>query len=80
VKSSIEDLLGEIVAKDPALAGKVYVLSDCMSAVTVPDGKGGFVADFTPQAEDALRRFADAGMHVVRSTDPIDSWPDIQLA
>jgi nicotinamidase-related amidase len=80
VRSSIEDLLGEIVAKDPALARKVYVLSDCMSAVTVPDGKGGFAADFTPQAEDALRRFADAGMHVVRSTDPIDSWPDIQLA
>src|SRR3990172_7541705 len=80
VKSSIEDLLGEIVAKDPALAGKVYVLSDCMSAVTVPDGKGGFVADFPPQADDALRPFADAGMHVARSTDPIDSWPDIQLA
>lgn len=80
VKSSIEDLLGEIVAQDPALARKVYVLSDCMSAVTVPDGKGGFVADFTPQAEEALRRFAGAGMHVVRSTDPIESWPDIQLA
>jgi len=80
VRSSIEDLLGEIVAQDPALARKVYVLSDCMSAVTVPDGKGGLVADFTPQAEDALRRFADAGMHVVRSTDPIESWPDIDLA
>lgn len=80
VKSSIEDLLGEIVTQDPALARKVYVLADCMSAVTVPDGKGGFVADFTPQAEDALRRFADAGMHVVRSTDPIEAWPDLQLA
>lgn len=80
VKSSIEDLLGEIVTQDPALARKVYVLADCMSAVTVPDGKGGFVADFTPQAEDALRRFADAGMHVVRSTDPIEVWPDLQLA
>jgi nicotinamidase-related amidase len=80
VKSSLEDLLAEIVARDPALARKVYVLADCMSAVTVPDGKGGFAADFTPQAEAALRRFADAGMHVVRSTDPIDSWPGIQLA
>ena len=47
-----------------------------MSAVTVPDGKGGFVADFTPQAEAALQRFADAGMHLVKSTDPIASWPD----
>jgi nicotinamidase-related amidase len=74
VKSSIDDLLGEILAQDPALARKVYVLVDCMSAVTVPDGRGGFMADFTPQAEEALRRFADAGMHLVRSTDPIESW------
>jgi nicotinamidase-related amidase len=79
VKSSIDDLLAEIVAQDKTLARKVYVLADCMSAVTVPDGKGGFVADFTPQADEALRRFADAGMHVVRSTDPIQGWPDIQL-
>jgi len=77
VKSSIDDLLDEILAKDPALAKKVYVLRDCMSSVTVPDGKGGFVADFTPEAEAALERIADAGMHVVRSTDPIASWLDL---
>jgi len=47
--------------------------------VTVPDGKGGFVADFTAQAEAALARFANAGMHLVRSTDPIASWPGIKL-
>jgi nicotinamidase-related amidase len=75
VKSSIDDLLGEIVAQDPKLARKVYVLTDCMSSVTVPDGKGGFHADFTPQAEDAQRRFADAGMHLVTSTTPIANWP-----
>ena len=80
VKSSIDDLLEEIVAQDRQLARKVYVLADCMSAVTVPDGKGGFVADFTPQAEEALKRFADAGMNVVRSTDPIDTWPGIHLS
>jgi nicotinamidase-related amidase len=80
VKSSIDDLLHEIVAQDKVLARKVYILSDCMSSVTVPDGKGGFSADFTPQAEQALRRFADAGMHVVRSTDPIASWPGIHLS
>jgi hypothetical protein len=50
-----------------------------MSAVTVPDGAGGFVADFTPQAEAALQRFADAGMNLVRSTDPIAAWPGIRL-
>jgi nicotinamidase-related amidase len=76
VKSTIDDLLNEIVAKDPALARKVYVMRDCMSAVAVPDGKGGFIADFTPDAEAALTRFAAAGMHVVDSTDPVDSWKD----
>ena len=80
VKSSIDDLLGEIVAQDKALARKVYILADCMSAVTVPDGKGGFFADFTPQAEEALRRFADAGMHVVRSTESLETWPGLHLA
>jgi nicotinamidase-related amidase len=80
VKSSIDDLLDEIARVDKALARKVYVLSDCMSAVTVPDGKGGFGADFTPQAEEALARFRAAGMHVVRSTDPIETWPDLAKA
>lgn len=79
VKSSIDDLLDEVRAHDPALAKKVYVLTDCMSSVTVPDGKGGFVADFTADAERAQQRFADAGMHLVRSTDPIASWPDVGL-
>lgn len=81
VKSSIEDLLDEIRAKDERLARKVYVLSDCMSAVAVPDAAkpGQFVADFTPQAEAALRRFADAGMHVVESTTPVEAWPDIRI-
>ena len=75
VKSTIDDLLGEIAAKDPSLAKKVYLMTDCMSAVTVPDGKGGLAADFTTQAEAALQKFADAGMNLVRSTDPITSWP-----
>ena len=79
VKSSIDDFLTEIRLKDESLVQRVYVLGDCMSAVTVPDGSGGFAVDFTPQAEEALIKFADAGMHVVNSTDPIDSWPDIRL-
>jgi nicotinamidase-related amidase len=74
VKSTIDDLLAEIAVQDPALANKVYLVTDCMSAVTVPDGNGGLAADFTAQAEAALQRFADAGMHLVKSTDPITSW------
>jgi len=79
VKSSIDDLLAEIVATDPALARKVYIMTDCMSSVTVPDGSGGFVADFTPEAEAALQRFADAGMHLVRSTDALAGWQGLHL-
>jgi nicotinamidase-related amidase len=74
VKSSIDDILSEIAAQDRALARKIYLLTDCMSSVTVPDGKGGLAADFTPEAEKALQKFADAGMNLVKSTDPIGSW------
>jgi len=63
VKSTIDDLLGEIAAQDPALAKKVYLLTDCMSAVVAPGN------DFTADAERALQKFADAGMHLVKSTE-----------
>jgi len=79
VKSTIDDLLGEISTQDPTLAKKVYLVTDCMSAVTVPDGKGGFAVDFTAQADTALQKFADAGMHLVKSTDPMASWPGLKL-
>jgi nicotinamidase-related amidase len=75
VKSSVDDLLEAIEQRDRALARRVYLLTDCMSAVAVPDGKGGFVADFTPQAEEALQRYAAAGMHLVESSTPMESWP-----
>ena len=74
VKNTVEDLLAEIRARDPGLASRVHLLVDCMSAVAVPDGKGGWAADFTRDAEEALRRFEAAGMHLVRSTDPMESW------
>lgn len=66
---TIEDLLSEIQATDPTLAQKVYLLEDCTSAVVVPD-----VVDFTEQANAAYERFAAAGMHLVKSTDPLESW------
>jgi len=69
---TIDDLLKEIVIEDASLAGKVYLLEDCTSPVVVPG-----VVDFTDQANAAFRRFAEAGMHLVRSTDPIESWPDL---
>lgn len=74
VKSSIDDLLDAIMAQDQGLAKKVYIMEDCMSPVVVPGGM-----DFTPQAEQALQRFQNAGMHVVKSTDEIRSWEGINL-
>jgi nicotinamidase-related amidase len=77
VKSTLEDLLQAIAARDPSRAGRVYVLRDCMSSVAVPDPSrpGGFVFDFTPQTEEALARLAAAGMHVVESAVPMKDWP-----
>ena len=77
VKSTMEDLLREIAARDPGLAGRFYLLADCMSSVAVPDPEspGRFAFDFTPQAETALQRFAAAGVHVVRSAEPMAAWP-----
>lgn len=71
---TIDDLLEDILAKDRSLVEKVYLLEDCTSPVVVPG-----VMDYTDQADSSFRRFADAGMHVVRSTDPIETWPGIKL-
>jgi nicotinamidase-related amidase len=71
---TIDDLLTEIQAKDPDLAKKVYLLEDCTSPVVVPG-----VVDFTDQADAAFDRFAKAGMHLVKSTDAIETWPGLSL-
>ncbi len=63
---TIDDLLTEILARDPNLAKKVYLLEDCTSPVVVPG-----VVDFTEQADAAFLRFAQAGMNVVKSTQLI---------
>lgn len=72
---TIDDLLQDIqVHQDSRLAEKVYLLEDCTSPVVVPG-----VLDYTDQANAAFQRFADAGMHIVRSTDLMDSWPGIKF-
>lgn len=78
VKSTIRDLTEEILNDDPALAQKVYILTDCMSSVVVRDDKGEIVADFTAEAEKTLDEAKSTGMHLVRSTDPIESWPGMR--
>ena len=71
---TIDDLLSEIQVSDKNLAEKVYLLEDCSSPVVIPG-----VVDYTEEANAAFQRFAEAGMQIVRSTDPISSWPDINL-
>ena len=71
---TIDDLLADILSRDRSLVEKVYLLEDCTSPVVVPG-----VMDYTEQADAAFRRFADAGMHIVRSTDCIETWPGIRI-
>ncbi len=67
---TVADLLSAIQPIDPALAQKVYLLEDCTSPVVVPG-----VVDFTDQADATFQSFAEAGMHLVQSTQPLDEWP-----
>jgi nicotinamidase-related amidase len=63
---TIDDLLEH--ARD--LAERTYLLEDCTSPVVVPGA-----VDYTDEADAAFERYAKAGMHVVRSTTPIEQWP-----
>ena len=63
VAFTISDLLSDLQKEDPALAEKIYLLEDCTSPVVVPG------ADYTEQADEAFAKFAEAGMHLVKSTD-----------
>jgi nicotinamidase-related amidase len=71
---TIDDLLEDIRRQDMRLAEKVYLLEDCTSPVVIPE-----VIDYTDPANKAFQRFADAGMHIVRSTDPMDRWPGMKF-
>lgn len=69
---TISDLLSDIRSVDETLVNKVFLLEDCTSPVVVPG-----IADFTEPAEAAFQSFAKAGMHIVKSTDPLEQWPEI---
>lgn len=57
------------------LAERTYLLEDCTSPVVVPG-----VVDYTDEADAAFELYAAAGMHVVRSTEPLSSWPGLVRA
>jgi nicotinamidase-related amidase len=69
---TIDDLLDDADVRERKLAERTYLLEDCTSPVVVPG-----VVDYTDDADAAYERYAAAGMHVVRSTDPIASWPGL---
>ena len=60
---TVEDLL----RLAPEIAPRLHLLEDCTSPVVAG------ALDFTEQADEAFARFASAGAHLVRSTDP---WPE----
>lgn len=70
---TVDDLLRDILRTDPELADRVYLLEDCTSAVVIPG-----TIDYTDRADEAFRRFKTAGMHIVRSTDPLEVWPGMK--
>ena len=64
--------VADLLAATPELARRLYLLEDCSSPVVVPGA-----VDYTEDADAAFTRFVDAGAHVVRSTEPIASWPGL---
>lgn len=68
---TIAGVLEDIQKRDASLAKKIYLVEDLCSPVVTKD------IDFTDMADEAFARFAKAGMHVVRSTTPMNKWPGI---
>ncbi|HAJ36018.1 MAG TPA: isochorismatase [Chloroflexi bacterium] len=66
---TVQDLLDALQQEAPDVIHKVHLLVDCMSPVVVPGA-----IDYTDIADAAFARFAAAGMHLVRSVDPIETW------
>ncbi len=72
VAATLRDLQQRLLERDPSALKKIYILEDCMSPVPAPPLSPlppGL--DFPRHAAEALAAFRDAGMNVVRSTDPI---------
>ena len=68
---TIDDLLRRDEVRQ-RLAERTYLLEDCTSPVVIPGA-----VDYTDAADAAFERFEQAGMHVVRSTEPVAGWPGL---
>ena len=68
---TVDDLIRDPTVRERGLLGRLYLLEDCTSPVVVPGA-----VDYTDDADAAFARFAEAGVHIVRSTEPMASWPE----
>lgn len=69
---TIEDLYLELINSDSSLVKKIYLIEDCTSPVVVPG-----VIDYTDQADQTYRRFADLGMHIIDSSQDLSKLPGL---
>jgi len=73
VLSTLQDLRDHIQKTDPGLVDKVWILEDAMSPVPAPPlNPLPAHLDFPRIAEKAIEDFKKAGMHVVKTTDPVN--------
>jgi nicotinamidase-related amidase len=72
VLSTLYDIRDHIRSTDPKLAEKVWILEDAMSPVPAPPLQPLPPAlDFPRIADRAIEDFRNAGMHIVKTTDPV---------
>lgn len=73
VLSTLRDLQQHIERTDRSKMGRIYILEDAMSPVRPPPLEPLPAAlDFPRVADEAVERFREAGMRVVRTTDALD--------
>ena len=73
VLSTLNDIRDRIQSTDPSLADKIWILEDATSPVPAPPITPLPAAlDFPRVADEAFARFKAAGMHIVKTTDPVD--------
>lgn len=61
---TVDDILREFRERDVNLLKKVYLLEDSTSPVVIPG-----VIDYSEEADKAFKKFSEAGMNIVKSTD-----------
>ncbi|HZI14092.1 MAG TPA: nicotinamidase [Myxococcus sp.] len=73
VLSTLQDLKQHIEKTDRSRMGRIHILEDAMSPVPAPPLDPLPAAlDFPKVADAAVKGFREAGMRVVRTTDPLD--------